>query len=203
MNRSKQLKTYAITAALGLAATIGLFAYEGASTAQADAKGQNQSTSLKVAKIEFPGKNIDDMQWTSMAAPLQTGFKFYDLSGLTEQNLAYTSTNAYAQAYADYWSQKPKFSMQLGKGWQPSEYAVGSITFNFSSFSYQSIRIAARAKENKNLLINGKSYAVSKGWSDIDIYNCGVNSSDPLTITSTIGSDPFTWISSIELHYKG
>lgn len=199
MDRSKQLKTYAITAALGLAATIGLFAYEGASTAQADAKGQSQSTSLKVARIDF-GTKISTYAYTSVPNTIS---ERATLSGIKDSNLSADTNFAYVDS-SD--SKKNKYALQLGLDFNFFIFNFiepGSITFNFSSFSYQSIRINVKANENKTVSVNKRLYPVTTAWSDIDIYNCGVNSSDPLTITSTIGSDPFTWISSIELHYKG
>ena len=54
--------------------------------------------------------------------------------------------------------------------------------------------------ENKTLLINGEAHSVTTDWSNIDLYNCNIDSNKSLTITSTKVNDPFTWISFIELH---
>ena len=126
------------------------------------------------------------------------------LNNISDSKLTYTCSNVYASLVSNQYN-PPRYAMQLGKGWWENnyggDYAIGTITFNFSNFSYQSIRIEAKANETKSLFVNNIAYPVTTSWNNIDIYNCRTPSSKAITITSEKALDPFTWISCIELHY--
>lgn len=190
MEKTKQFKTYLVATAMGLAATVGLFAYEGAITSNVDAKA-NPTTSLTVAKIEFGTDLFADK---SMKGPLSSRAV---LTNLSNSQVSYTCDSAFCYPLHKVHKGDAPTAMKLGK---TQGTKIGTITFNFSNFTYKSIRINTKADENKTLLINGEAHSVTTDWSNIDLYNCNIGSNKSLTITSTKVNDPFTWISFIELH---
>jgi hypothetical protein len=113
MSKSKTNKTM-LAAAVAAIIALGFVGYNMVGHVE-NAQAVAQTSTLSVAKIEFPGKKISDLQWTSMSEKLQENFKYYTLSGIDNTNLSYTSEYAYAQAYNNNW--KPNYPMQLGKGW--------------------------------------------------------------------------------------
>ena len=187
MEKTKQFKTYLVATAMGLAATVGLFAYEGAVTSNVDAKA-NPTTSLTVAKIEF---GTDLYAKKCMTGVLSSRAV---LTNLSDSQVSYTCDSAFCLNKGN-----APTAMKLGKT-KTRGTKIGTITFNFSNFTYKSIRINTKADENKTLLINGEAHSVTTDWSNIDLYNCNIGSNKSLTITSTKVNDPFTWISFIELH---
>lgn len=196
MEKTKQFKTYLVATAIGLVATVGLFAYEGAVTNNVDAKA-NPTTSLTVAKIYF-GKKDGDMAHPLSGALSTESF----LTNITDDKVSYTCL--YASIYHNVDIPKYCTSLLLGNNNTGTNH-IGTVTFNFlNNFKYQSVRINAKANENKDLIVNNKTYTVKNNWTNIDIYSCGTSIDSSITITSVIGnkekSNPFTWISSIELH---
>ena len=116
MSKSKTNKTM-LAAAVAAIIALGFVGYNMVGHVE-NAQAVAQTSTLSVATIKFPGLDTTkNLQWTSMSNPLQENYKYYTLSGIDNTNLSYSSKYAYAQAYAEYWSTKPNYPMQLGKGW--------------------------------------------------------------------------------------
>lgn len=202
MSMSKINKTMlaAVTAAI---AALGLIGYNMVGHVE-NAQAVAQTSTLSVATISW---STTTSRCRQRSKEEMSGDKISNralLTNINDSKLTYTCSNVYASSVKNK-NKHPRYAMQLGKGRRKNnyggDYAIGTITFNFSNFSYQSIRIEAKANETKSLFVNNVAYPVTTSWSYIDLYRCGNPSSEAITIKSELVTDPFTWISCIELHY--
>ena len=199
MEKTKQFKTYLVATAIGLAATVGLFAYENATTVQADAKAQ--TSPFTIATIEF-NNNESYLSYTSSHKTVKSNqFEYNDVDNCSYNNneLRIGSTDYF---YFWDWSNWP---------WSCNRYSFttgGSYSITLDSIKYQSVRIYSNSSSGIAFNVNGISTVTNKySFNDIplqyDYYYCSdTQSTLTITVPDNIEADKMLTIQKIEFHLK-
>lgn len=193
MEKTKQFKTYLVATVIGLAATVGLFAYEGAVTSNVDAKAQTSSFTTATIKFNNDGSYLS---YTSSPKTVKSNqFKYNDVDNCSynDNGLQIGSIGYYLDLSNWPW------------GWDWYSFTTGgSYSITLNSIKYQSVRIYSNSSPDIAFNVNGISTVTNNNaHSQYDYYYCSDTQSKlTITVPNNIEANKRLSVQKIEFHLK-